>query len=196
VKYISIDIETTGLDPEYCQILEVAAVADDLAKPRPMSELPSFQTYVKRQRYRGEPYALAMHAGIFQKLIGDPDAISWCNDENLMEDFSEWLREVYGLKQAATLPKIVVAGKNFSGFDKVFLDRHFNEFNGDTLQWHHRVLDPMMLYLKPDDIVPPSSEECLKRALLDPEVKHEALDDAMMVIKLLRAHFRVAIDLE
>ena len=42
MKYISIDIETTGLDPENCQILSIGAVIEDTLNQLPFEELPTF----------------------------------------------------------------------------------------------------------------------------------------------------------
>ena len=37
--YCSIDIETTGLDPETCDIIQFAAVLDNLADPQPLENV-------------------------------------------------------------------------------------------------------------------------------------------------------------
>ena len=73
MKYVSIDIETTGLNPDKCQIIEFAAVVDDLQDQQPIEKLPKFQTYIRHESYTGEPYALAMHSNIFKKLAKFPD---------------------------------------------------------------------------------------------------------------------------
>jgi len=43
-KYVSLDIETTGLNPENCQVLEIGAVIDDGTTP--IEDCPTFQCYV------------------------------------------------------------------------------------------------------------------------------------------------------
>ena len=68
MKYISIDIETTGLNPEYCQVLEVGAIIDDFSKCQPIDQLPRFQVYLMHDRIVGEPYALSMHSAIFERM--------------------------------------------------------------------------------------------------------------------------------
>ena len=47
LPYVSIDIETTGLDPETCQTLEIGAVFDNWTLP--IRELPTFHCYVVHQ---------------------------------------------------------------------------------------------------------------------------------------------------
>jgi oligoribonuclease (3'-5' exoribonuclease) len=59
VRYVAIDIETTGLDPETCQILELGAVIDDLVSP--IESLPRFSIIVKYEIYTGQAGALVMN---------------------------------------------------------------------------------------------------------------------------------------
>ena len=68
--YVSIDIETSGIDPKTCEIIEFAAVLDDLscAHPPSVDRLPSFHCYLAKDSYTGEPYALSMHSTIFLVL--------------------------------------------------------------------------------------------------------------------------------
>ena len=66
--YCSIDIETTGLDIEHCDIIEFAAVIDDLTDRKPLEELPRFHAYIAKRSLKGEPYALSMHQNIFRKI--------------------------------------------------------------------------------------------------------------------------------
>ena len=68
MPYVSIDIETTGLDPETCQILEIGAVWDNWTKP--IDELPVYHRLVYHKEYRGSAYALAMNANLLRHLSG------------------------------------------------------------------------------------------------------------------------------
>ena len=87
-----------------------------------------------------------------------------------------------------------MAGKNYAMFDRDWLDSAI--FNNDKpptnykIKICHRVIDPSILFLKlGQDKTLPSSKECLKRAGLNGEVAHTALDDAIMVCRLLRRHY-------
>ena len=62
--YVSIDIETTGLDWRTCQIIEIGAVIDDFKTA--IVDLPTFRCYVDQGLFYGEPFALSMHAEIFR----------------------------------------------------------------------------------------------------------------------------------
>lgn len=194
MKYLSIDIETLGLNVEECDVIEMAAVLDDLSDPKPFDTLPKFQMYIYKPIYKGEPYAIAMHAKIFQKLADHAkgklkEQINVTGPPGLYGEFENWVRKVYRVPKHEKLPLVTVAGKNFASFDKKFLDKHFREYSDESFPWRHRVLDPMMLYLKPEDEVPPDTEECLRRAGLPTDVAHTALADALSVVSLLRAHY-------
>lgn len=71
IRYCSIDIETTGLDHRFHDILEVGAVLDDLTVQAPLAELPRFHCYVlphDERGYRGDPFALSMNARILERI--------------------------------------------------------------------------------------------------------------------------------
>jgi oligoribonuclease (3'-5' exoribonuclease) len=192
MKYVSIDIETTGLNPEDCQVLEIAAIIDDTLDPKSFEEMPKFQSLIKHDLYCGEPYALSMNSKILEELAkkgiyyGKSEAgISVGNvllTTLISIRFSNWLRE-----NGMDISKVVAAGKNFAGFDKQFLIRlpKWNSFVG----FHHRSIDPAMFYMRDDDQQVPSTEECMRRAGISGIVPHRALEDAWIVIQLIRNHF-------
>lgn len=181
MNYISIDIETTGLDPETCQILEIGAVIDN-------DELPTFQCFIDNGLIVGEPFALQMNQQIL-KSIADGDG-KILKPEEVVPAFLEWLYEndlvdrtwnyIYNFKNHLTF-----AGKNVGTFDLQFLKK----LPGwDRVKVRHRTIDPGMLYWNPviDDCNVPSMTECLRRAGLDDTVSHRAVDDALAVIELIR----------
>ena len=85
MRYVSIDIETTGLNPETCQIIEFGAVIDNDTN----DEFPTFHRYIKHHSYQGEPRALSMHARIFRALA---DGEGICPN-SLARQFFEFLTE-------------------------------------------------------------------------------------------------------
>ena len=122
MKYVSIDIETTGLNHDICNIIEFAAVVDDLKIQRPLDSLPKFQTYILQDHYIGEPYALGMHAAIFKKIDNwQKEDINICSTAELMPRFHTFLTTLAGYTAADGILKINVAGKNFGNFDSKFL---------------------------------------------------------------------------
>jgi oligoribonuclease len=192
VKLISIDIETTGLDHSYCQTIEFGAVIDDLSDPKPYSELPQFHCYIDREgKYQGEPYALAMHAEIFRRIAKREEPYLYVKPFHLERKFSEFLVANGAVPNGHSLTEINVVGKNFAKFDLRFLEND-NFDKSMAFRMCHRNLDPGSLYFDPKvDRKPPDSKTCMKRAGLDGEVAHTALEDAMMVVKLIRKYYKL-----
>lgn len=199
MKFVSIDIETTGLDPNKCTILEFAAVVDDLNIQEPIDKLPKFQTYVLQDFYNGDPYALAMHCDKLQKIANwRTSGIDVCSLDTLILKFQTFL-VTFGYQESGRNSaylkegyiKINVAGKNFANFDNRFLEKLPNY--DKLIKIGHRILDPVMLYFDPAKDIDhlPSMIDCMKRAGIEGEVPHTALDDALLVIKLLRNKFPI-----
>lgn len=185
-RYISIDIETTGLDSEKCQILEIGAVIEDWESP--IEELPTFQCYVQHPEYHGEPYALALNSKIFEIL-----AAGLKSDVNILSSFVVGNHFINWLLNNAIhyLPnRITIAGKNFGSFDLQFLKR-LPIFSEMVKCFHHRYIDPVMLYWEPsiDGSSLPDLKKCLARAGMTDVVTHTAVEDAQLVIKLIRHYY-------
>ena len=185
--FVSIDIETTGLDEKTCQTIEIGAVIDDWLEP--LANPPEFHCYVKRDRYSGEPYALSMHPTIFRRIATAEEGYDYFYPKEAMIELGCWMRDNGAYVPDPDHPKrearAVVAGKNFAAFDDKFLRQlpHFDEY----VKYHHRVLDPGMLYWDPiTDIKPPGTATCMERAGLAGEVAHTALEDAKCVAKLIQ----------
>lgn len=196
MRYVSIDLETTGLDPDKDDIVEFGAVIDDLEHPKPVEQLPRFHAYVlphrvdpqykhlapaaqvKHARYHGDPYALSMHPTIFRRIAKREAGYNYYEPDVLLNFFNAWLSN-HGLTE-----KIVFAGKNFASFDLQFLKKIPNWYIFDR---NHRTFDPTPLFFKlGEDKVPPSMGVCLKRAGFPHDVVHTAVEDAISVIRLIR----------
>lgn len=191
MPYVSIDLETTGLDPHACQILEIGAVYDDGIKF--VDDLPVFHKYVYQPDglYTGEPYALQMNAKILKRLssvsAADLQNKVVVRADEVAECFRLWLFNMCGWDCKSALTP---AGKNFSSFDKNFLDR----LPGwkETVKLNHRALDPAVMYWRPEtDERLPGSQECMDRAGFKGAVAHTAVEDAEMVVRLIRKAVRM-----
>lgn len=114
--YVSIDLETTGLDPDNCQVLEIGAIIDDWVSP--IEKLPFFHCYVVHKQIKGEPFALAMNWSIL-RMIADweknPDC-RFLKPHEVGRAFAAWLT-----KNLIDPKKVFAAGKNFASFDLAFL---------------------------------------------------------------------------
>jgi len=178
MKYVSIDIETTGLDPDICQVLELGAVIEDWE--RPVAQLPVFRRVLIRKEICGEPVALAMNAGLLKLIAGRQDPPDSCLPAELGRQFAAWLT-LHGVDPLHVQP----AGKNFANFDAQFLKR-LTRFN-EHVHFKHRTLDPAMLFwnLSTDETLP-DSKTCMERAGIDGEVAHTAVEDALSVVRMIR----------
>jgi DNA polymerase III epsilon subunit-like protein len=179
--YCSIDIETTGLDPENCDIIEFAAILDDLSQYKPIENLPKFHAYFMKDTYQGEPYALSMHSKIFQKISQKNGNVM--KIEELPYAFKNFLTK-NGINEDN---KINIAGKNAAMFDLPFLNKKIK--NWDGIRFSHRIIDPSILYYQPGDNYLPDTKTCMERAGIPGEVEHTALEDALIIVKLIRKKF-------
>ncbi len=195
--YLSVDLETTGLEVSDSQIIQFGAIFDDLVSP--IDQLPRIELIVLDEEdcYTGQSFAINMNREIMRKIS---EATVWarhnpalpqgfCYLGELADMVAAWLAEEVDFNPAKD--KITYAGKNFESFDSQFLgELDFFE----KLPRRHRSLDIGSMFWHPgvDGGVPPSSEKCLIRAGFDGSVKHEALDDALNVVKCIRAKHGIA----
>jgi DNA polymerase III alpha subunit (gram-positive type) len=70
MKYVSIDIETSGLDPEKNCILSIGAIIEDTENKLPFEECPKFNAIILQREIVGSPRAITMNKDIIN-LIGD-----------------------------------------------------------------------------------------------------------------------------
>lgn len=180
-KYASVDIETTGLNPENCQVIQFGIILDDLESD--IETLPAKCWLVRTDGdiYQGQPFALQMNAEILKQLSvpRKESPYNWCRPVKLVETVKQWLKQ-YGWEGE----KLTFAGKNFASFDKPFLMK----LGWSKVFQGHRSLDPGSMYWRPSDGgVVPSTEECAKRAGITlSENRHTAVADALDVVKLIR----------
>lgn len=197
MRYISIDIETTGLDKENDQILEIGAVIEDTKNLLPIEELPKYKAIINHSRLSGSPFALHMNSRIIETLKNIPKSGEERKDymikhnimtlESLPLSFYSFLLQ-NGYNDNESGIHIIPAGKNFSSFDRQFLEKipNFTSY----INFSHRTIDPANLFIDFNiDEEIPSLNECLKRAGVDKEVSHNALDDALDVVRVLRSKY-------
>lgn len=190
--YVSIDIETTGLDPKVHDIVEFGAVIDNLKKPLPIDKLPTYHAIFKKRNdnYIATPYYMSLHKRIWDALVKNEGNI--IEITSLMYGFSNFLSRngvpFDDYKQRYT---VAVAGKNFVNFDLPFLQEKIPAGNAWAgVHFQRRVIDPAILYFDPQiDKELPNMKLCLERAGIKEEVNHGAVSDALQVVKLIRKHF-------
>jgi len=183
IPYVSIDLETTGINHDTCMLLEFGAVIDDWV--RPIDKLPRFHCYMDNGPViSGEPYAFSMHPTMLRRIANREEGYQYCKGgKALKNSFLKFLIEHGVIKDEREA--FIPAGKNFGSFDRQFL----NKLDGWNVKMHHRAIDPTMLFWIPGE-VPPNLEECKKRAgLSNTEVLHTAIDDALDVVRCVRYYY-------
>lgn len=190
MRYVSIDLETTGIRADRHQIIEFGAVIENTHQHLGLEDLPRFKRIVRHAEYTGQAFALNMNARIFRELVNPSGAADICSPEELVSDFKTFLVNNGFEAEESGLVPILAAGKNFATFDLLFLKQLPNWETHILVS--HKILDPVMYYIDYEkDERLPSLEECKRRAgFADFTVTHDALDDALDVVRLLRHQYR------
>lgn len=190
MKLLSVDIETTGLDPATCSTLEVGCVLfdpqPDLTAPPVDRRWKTFERLVKHSRIQGEPYALQMNQQILAELAGVKSThIEIVPGSRIGPEVAEWLRsEGIDSDNRAT-----IVGKNYDAFDRQFLNRLPGWSQFVTPLVERRTLDVGSLYFRPDDGKVVGLEACLLTIGSEATVSHRALDDALQVATAVTRFF-------
>lgn len=196
MKLFSIDIETTGLNPKTDQILEFGCVfvdTDDTSSRR------CFVRRIRHEQLSGSPFALDMNQRLIKALIADSqlsddDHDSWkprpgidedilaISEDQLLFDFQAFIGDC-GVEDG----KINVVGKNFMGFDMLFL-LESNQVWEDVVR--RRVIDPAILFVREEDESLPNLTTCIERHDGSfPDNLHDALYDAGRTLDLVLPYF-------
>jgi DNA polymerase III epsilon subunit-like protein len=192
MRLVSIDIETTGLDPLTCSVLEIGAVVFDPA-PRlavdgkvnaPGRKWHTFQRLVKHTRVQGEPYALAMNAEILAELSGQKSThVEQDYAPNVLHQLDDFLK-----KHQPKGEKFTIVGKNFDAFDARFLER-IPGWDRIQKRCERRTLDIGSLCFRPGDGRVVNLTDCLAMLGIHDTVSHRALDDALQVATVVSRFF-------
>ena len=216
--YVSIDIETSGLDHEKHKVLSIGAIIEDTEKKLPYEECPKFNAIILQNEITGSPRALTMNKEIIS-MIGDylegtdferniintrtdysfyekDDIIKefykflWCNGFSHLDSPSTHVNgKLTPIIDSKTKPiTLNVAGKNFGTFDKLFLQEL--PWWQKLIRTRQRVLDPAILMVDwISDKSLPNLETCKFRADVQGIVTHNALEDAWDVVEVLRKFY-------
>jgi len=189
MRYVSIDTETTALKPQEGGILSFGAVIEDTNKSLPLDELPRFHVYVKQEEpIQGSYFALQMNHEILKAIATKDTSIPIVNKYDVKESFHKFLIDNGFEANEKGRITITAAGKNFAGFDKPFINCMFVK---DKVRFRQRTMDPTMLYFDSSlDEVLPDLKTCKERAGIKGEVTHDALDDALDVVAVLRKKYK------
>jgi oligoribonuclease (3'-5' exoribonuclease) len=169
--YVSIDVETTGLDVDKAHVLQLAAVYDVGTH---IDSLPTFNTVIRWPTiYYANEWALNFNRALFEKAYKKDGVVSI---EQAREDFSKWLTYVQ------PGGRFTPAGKNVQGFDMPILGNSVNDFS--LRRFDLRSLDPGSMFAEDFDHVPTLGE--INKMTGREAVSHDALDDCMDVVYAIR----------
>jgi oligoribonuclease (3'-5' exoribonuclease) len=197
--YLAIDIETTGLDTDKHQILQIGAVIDEQNKA--VMECPYFECVVKHDEIVGAPYALVMNQWLLKAIAtGEGRRL-----EHIMDSFRNWLARYLGFcpyqggqyantaykawqvvtrKVPGYDPPFTLLGKNLGQFDVQMLKR---APNWPKDMFGYRCMDVGSLYATPAGMQSQGElEDKISRDLGINGKKHAALHDARVSLALAR----------
>lgn len=168
MKYLALDVETTGLNPQEHQVLELALVVEDTAvyPLPPVDKLTHLVVRFKHETIRGEAQALVMNQDLLAQMSA---ATPW---------LEAWRRVEQFVVREFPEGRAVVAGQGAAGFDLRFFPGHLLPL------FHHRVIDVGSRFVDFKKHVPPGLQD-----LLDRPQKHRALPDARAVVEILRRSY-------
>lgn len=103
--YISIDVETTGLEKDRYQILSIGAILEDTTKKLSFDEIPKFHAAILHNEIIGSPFALNMNSKIIEAIsqyqsAQDQDekndlvqmtGMQFYQEDQVVEGFYRWL---------------------------------------------------------------------------------------------------------
>ncbi len=103
--YLSIDLETTGLEKDRYQILSFGAILEDTEKKLPYDEIPKFHAAILHNEITGSPFAMNMNKKIIEAIVQyqtakDQDekndlvqmtGMQFYHEDKVVEGFFHWL---------------------------------------------------------------------------------------------------------
>lgn len=176
--YLSIDLETTGLDPDFCQTLEIGAVLD--YQDRPIMDCPHFRAVLKHDRITGDAYALAMNADLLRESIDHGST-----PQRAVELFICWLEQHVGNARLHLL------GKNVGSFDVQFLKK-LPGFPLDRFSYRHLEVGSLMADRHGVDSLS-DLYRLLETTCNFPGRAHTAVYDARMALAICRKKWEIAV---
>lgn len=212
MKYLTLDIETGGLQPESHSLMEIGLVHRQGEEGLSMARI----VFMPTDAMRLTTYCAHLHRDLLDEMHTVEQSEWWgdlsrdgytygCVQPDQPESQSEYLT-YYSMDSEhgyqafhAALTEIgvfiqdgartVVAGKNVAAFDIPFLVINGlleMAHNGDQFKLHRRTLDPALGLMLPTDDLPPDLATCLERASLPPvDGAHTAVADALAVDTLI-----------
>jgi hypothetical protein len=169
--YLSIDVETTGVNKQKVHVLQLAAVYDN---GKDLEDLQTFDRVIKWPSFgHTEPYAMNLNKHLLERARQNDDVVSI---GQCRKDFIKWLDKIQ------PGGRFTPAGKNIAAFDIPILENPVNKFF--FKRFLRRTLDPGSMYSDEFDHIPTLDE--INVLTGRQAVSHAALDDAWDVVYAIR----------
>ena len=177
MKYVSIDIETTGIDNETTQTLSIGLVIEDTVNIKPLEELPQLEIAIVRERIEGEIFAINMNRQLIadileyklarteeeQKEIEVRTKREYLREEDVAKRIFQFLWENGALDGKFDLPTTieVVNGKTYPALTSKMKPYYFNAAGKNFANFDNKFLERL-----------PRWKQCLRARgrTLDPSV--------------------------
>lgn len=186
MKYISIDIKTTGANPETCQIIEFSAVLDDLSKKWNIKDMPKVCFCIYHNSIHGELDYLISNKNILEK-IKNTKSKDRITIEMLPKLFIDWAyANGFSFNE-----KITLAG-NGLGSDAFLFLRKIKSWNFEL--FNKKILDPSVFWLNPEtDKEIPNLDLCLNRIKVKDNISSDTLENACSIVFATRTWYNLPV---
>ncbi len=85
MRYISIDVETSGLDPESNQVLSIGAIIEDSENPLPLDKCPKFHAAIRHDEITGSLFAINLNRELIETIVSYQE----CKSQEEKDDIEE-----------------------------------------------------------------------------------------------------------
>lgn len=202
MKFFALDLETTGLDKEFCQILEIGVIFFDTDNPTSYQNSKKFHRILKfDEPIVGQPFALQLNNRLMRIISGVDDVPQGCELlhyydyetclTKAIQQFADWAQNL--LDEGENF-RVNLLGKNVGAFDLQWLTPYVKSGEKYGGLFRHRVLDVGGLCALPSDDVVPGLVKCLERCGFGgPSDYHSALGDSWDCIRVLVYKWNIAL---
>ena len=134
--YVSVDIETSGLNPDMNNVLSIGAIIEDTEKKLSFEDIPKFNAIVLQNNIQGSPRAITMNKEIIslmgEYLEGKEDVRTLLKENSGYQFFeeNEVVKEFYWWLDENGLGHGIV--DNSGGYVQIIDGKHRSMINGAT----------------------------------------------------------------